>query len=530
MKRALRLVPLALLCCSAVLLASRAAAASTPDTASLYAKAARFEADTQPAHAAIVHIAVLKTLGRFGQFDNEASLLLAHAYERYGLPQQARDALHALLQDKQVPQRVRNRAWLALARQQIAEGDTRQAKTELQQVSKAESEQLKARWKQIRRRLIEARKQQDKTASVLAPVAVRITSAKGANARFQQYNRAMAYLNNGKPELGLWLLNAVGTMHVRKGDANMAALRDRANLALGYYFLDAGQGATAEPVLERIRLKGPFSDPALLAMGWAELAPRGKVQRRASYAVIPCAGSLPNPGNSPVPLLWLEWRTGVNTCTQQPYILRKIVRSFSQTNHKKDSHAAALKRALIPWRVLANRSTRHQSVQEASLAIGYALESLHRNEAAFQAYKETVKRLEAEDKSQLKAVQDARDGSLIHALLKAKPGAQEATAPPTGLNSRQARYLPLLLANRQFQNNYINYRDLVYLRSLSGGQLSPQEKSGLQRLLDNEESFLRRMAAHEFRHRRKITQRYLSAARLGLARLSDREQQQGDGS
>src|SRR5690606_38405100 len=47
-------------------------------------------------------------------------------------------------------------------------------------------------------------------------------------------------------------------------------LRDKANVALGYAWLQAAQPLAAKPSLQRVRLNGPFSNKALLGVGWAD--------------------------------------------------------------------------------------------------------------------------------------------------------------------------------------------------------------------------------------------------------------------
>jgi hypothetical protein len=49
-----------------------------------------------------------------------------------------------------------------------------------------------------------------------------------------------------------------------------AALRDKANLALGYSLLQDGRPDAAKEPLQRVRLEGPFSNKALLGVGWAD--------------------------------------------------------------------------------------------------------------------------------------------------------------------------------------------------------------------------------------------------------------------
>jgi arsenate reductase-like glutaredoxin family protein len=48
------------------------------------------------------------------------------------------------------------------------------------------------------------------------------------------------------------------------------ALRDRANVALGYAWLQTRRPVEAKPALQRVRLEGPYSNKALLGVGWAD--------------------------------------------------------------------------------------------------------------------------------------------------------------------------------------------------------------------------------------------------------------------
>ena len=47
-------------------------------------------------------------------------------------------------------------------------------------------------------------------------------------------------------------------------------MRDKANLALGYAYLQDGKAVSAREPLTRVRLEGPFSSKALLGVGWAD--------------------------------------------------------------------------------------------------------------------------------------------------------------------------------------------------------------------------------------------------------------------
>ena len=66
------------------------------------------------------------------------------------------------------------------------------------------------------------------------------------------------------------LLDGVGQLQT--SDEELLALRDKANLALGYAYLQTDQPTNAKPVLQRVRLQGAQSNKALLAVGWADSA------------------------------------------------------------------------------------------------------------------------------------------------------------------------------------------------------------------------------------------------------------------
>lgn len=91
-----------------------------------------------------------------------------------------------------------------------------------------------------------------------------------------QYDLGLALIASGAIERGRALLDRLGRADAK--ETIEQALRDRANLTLARDFLRAGQGATARPIFERIPLEGPYSNLALLGLGWAALGPQGDKQ------------------------------------------------------------------------------------------------------------------------------------------------------------------------------------------------------------------------------------------------------------
>lgn len=522
--RAAILACLTCICFSLVpaLAAAAGSGGSDATNAALYYKAIRFEANTQPPQQAIIRITSLLERHRLGRYKGDARLLLARSYARYGLPGRAARILHGLHKQNNLSEHISNQTWLALARQRFEKGDTGSADRALQHMAGALSPRMAMHLRDLRGRILLARRQYEMAARMFAPVYVQTSPVDSPDARFRQYNRAVAYMRAGHEKLALGLLNALGTLRVPQGNKVLAALRDRANLVLGYHFLDDGRGANAEAVLKRIRLQGPFSNRALLAMGWAELAPRGKAAQRATLVVAPCKHKIPEVAS-------VLRRPRPNICTR-PSRVDKVLQSFARSKDEDNSHEAALRRALVPWRALASRSMAAPSVQEASLAIGYALESLHDNRGAIQAYRRAIGKLKSETSDQASAIHAFRDKAIMKTLLSTVPArsGQGHTDRSATLSSvPQARYLPQLLADDTFQRALGAYRDLSVLGNKTANTAPAAIRHRLHHLMAQNAKLLRQLAVARLQRDRKLTTRYLGAARLGLARLSNEALQEG---
>lgn len=87
---------------------------------------------------------------------------------------------------------------------------------------------------------------------------------------FAGYNLAIAYLGNKETEKGVLQLDRVG--QIVSNDRLVLAIKDKANLALGYKLMENKQPDQAVIYFQRIRLDGPFSNKALLGLGWANIA------------------------------------------------------------------------------------------------------------------------------------------------------------------------------------------------------------------------------------------------------------------
>lgn len=99
-------------------------------------------------------------------------------------------------------------------------------------------------------------------------------------ASYAAYNLAAALESAGRRQAALDALDALG--RGAGGDAEVLALRDRANIALGFQRLGGSDAAGAKAAFDRVRFDGPFSAEALLGLGWVEFS-----QNNLSRALIP---------------------------------------------------------------------------------------------------------------------------------------------------------------------------------------------------------------------------------------------------
>ena len=86
--------------------------------------------------------------------------------------------------------------------------------------------------------------------------------------RYAQFNLGVALVRSGRTNEAKKILEELGG--IDPWNEELTSLRDKANLALGYALLQSGQPRAAKTPLQRVRLEGPFSNKALLGVGWAD--------------------------------------------------------------------------------------------------------------------------------------------------------------------------------------------------------------------------------------------------------------------
>ena len=217
---------------------------------------------------------------------------------------------------------------------------------------------------------------------------------------YAKFNLGVALVKSGQVDEGIDLLNDVGELDPLKISHELNALRDKANLALGFAFLRNNRPADAVKNFQRIRLTGPLSNKALLGLGWA-------------YT------SLKEYKQALNPWLELQQRVALDTTVQEsmiaiPYVLEKL--------------------------------------DKKRLAMSYY-------DKAIQAYTAEIKRLEgvmqAVQRGELiRAMRPANLDDETSLPMHAFGLPDSVTAP----------YLHDMMATNEFQESYKNLQNLMYLR------------------------------------------------------------------
>jgi hypothetical protein len=194
----------------------------------------------------------------------DAQLLAAGLYLQLGLHNEAGDRFASLLNGR-VSVGVRNRAWFYLAKVWYQRGYYDRTEQALARIQGNLGPELEGERTNL---LVNALMYQHRYDDAIA----RLRNWQGPPdwREYARFNLGVALVRAGRLPEAVPILTAVGTLQT--DSVELLSLRDRANLALGFAYLQANQPQPAQAALARVRLDGPYSSRALLADGWAQVA------------------------------------------------------------------------------------------------------------------------------------------------------------------------------------------------------------------------------------------------------------------
>jgi hypothetical protein len=385
---------------------------------------------------------------------------LAPAYYRelandtlsFGLPQRA-EVIYREQVANAKDEVTLNRARLDLASFYYQRGYYQQATAELAAMRTQLPPALLLEWQDLQSRVLLAQGRYGEAADILTQ------ADSGDMSNYMRYNLGVALINDGRVGQGVNVLDRVGRL--TPFDSDGLALRDKANLTLGYHFLRTQQGGTAIPIFGRVRTLGPYSNRALLGLGWAYLAPRGSRQGKTELG-----------DETPDQTAFTSFAT-IGVLLRPGYIdsegiyKRARLAPFHLSGKNKDEEAQ-LKQALVPWVELVSRDQIDPAVQEGLLAIPYVLDRLGAHIQAQQYYERAIGALEQTRQRLTEAEQHIRSGRMILTMVdNYDPGAEtgwrwKLRSLP---DAPETFYLQQLIAENNFQEALKNYRDTRLLRS-----------------------------------------------------------------
>ncbi len=210
----------------------------------------------------IVRLQIARSQDALQHHANEAELLLGGLDLSYGLRDEAANIFEQLLAEHR-DDLTRNRAWYYLAKISYQRGDPQAALKALAQLDGEMSQGTRAESALLGSLML---LQLGRNGEAIAL----IESARNAKTwtPYLAYNLGVAQIRSGQLDAGAQTLAAVGSLDGR--DEELRTLRDKANLALGYSYLQQGAAKQSRDRLERVRLEGPLSSKALLGTGWAD--------------------------------------------------------------------------------------------------------------------------------------------------------------------------------------------------------------------------------------------------------------------
>jgi tetratricopeptide (TPR) repeat protein len=210
----------------------------------------------------ITRLLAARHLDRIPHTQEEAELLLGGLYLSLGEHVEAGRIFEALLK-KNTSEFVRNRAWFYLGKVWYQRGYLQESEQALRQVSDNMDPRINAERYMLLAQLMMRQGRYDEAITTLG-------NWHGAPdwTAYAQFNLGVALVRRDRLTEAITYLDRVGNMQTRSEE--LLALKDKANLALGFALLQAQRAAEAKPILQRVRLEGPYSSKALLGVGWAD--------------------------------------------------------------------------------------------------------------------------------------------------------------------------------------------------------------------------------------------------------------------
>ncbi len=211
---------------------------------------------------AIVRLLAAQQQSQLDNHADESELVLGGLYLSYGHHLYAAEIFERLLANNVEPE-IRDRTWFFLAKIWHQRGYLTESQNALNNIQAELPDALEAERLMLQAQILIDEREYDRAIALL-----QAWKGKTEWASYAKFNLGVAMVRSGRVTAAAKILDDLG--HLDPFNEELSSLRDKANLALGYAFLQDGQPMAAKPPLQRVRLAGPFSNKALLGVGWAD--------------------------------------------------------------------------------------------------------------------------------------------------------------------------------------------------------------------------------------------------------------------
>jgi hypothetical protein len=211
---------------------------------------------------AIVRLLAAQQQGLLSEHAEQSELLLGGLYLSYGHHLEAAVIFERLLADN-VDLETRDRTWFFLAKIWLQRGYLDKSQEAISYLSEDLPDNLRREAQMLQSQIYINSGQYERAIALLQ-------NWKGRTewASYAKFNLGVAMVRSGNVAGAEQILSELGELN--PFNEELASLRDKANLALGYALLQDGRPLAAKEPLQRVRLEGPFSNKALLGIGWAD--------------------------------------------------------------------------------------------------------------------------------------------------------------------------------------------------------------------------------------------------------------------
>jgi tetratricopeptide (TPR) repeat protein len=224
--------------------------------------------------SSVTGLMVSQHFDRVSRHADEAEVLRGGLLLSYGMHREAGQIFAQLIEKGAAPA-VRDRAWYYLAKIRYQRGFLAEAESAITRIEARLPSELEEDRGLLHAQLLMARGDFAGAVALLGP----LTQNPGAGL-YARFNLGVALLRSGDGVKGSAMLDEFGRLQGTEAVATEEArsLRDKANVALGFWALQDNRPEQARIYLARVRLASLQANKALLGFGWAAVTLKQPLQ------------------------------------------------------------------------------------------------------------------------------------------------------------------------------------------------------------------------------------------------------------